>query len=106
MSARAVQVAVVLGVAGVGALLWQRVAVDEEGLADSVTEELGSLAMQTTWGEADLSGVWQSVALGAESAANLPALQTAVEELIEAGEYPPSLRAALRVTDSRTGDSE
>jgi len=65
MSGRAIQVAAVLAVAVAGALLWQRVAVDEEGIADSVYADLDSFAAQTTWGEPDLSGVWKSEALGA-----------------------------------------
>lgn len=67
MSPRAIQVVVVLAVAAVGALLWQRVAVDEARISDSVSADFGAYAAQTAWGEPDLSGIWRGVALGARS---------------------------------------
>jgi hypothetical protein len=55
MSGRAIQIAVVVAVAGVGALLWQRTAVDESEVSDDVSANLGSFAAQTTWGEPDIA---------------------------------------------------
>ncbi len=67
MSARAIQVVAVLAVAGAGALLWQRTAVDETPVSQGPAGTPELLVPQTTWGEPDLSGVWQSEALGAQS---------------------------------------
>ncbi len=67
MSARAVQVIVVVAVAGIGALLWQRIGVDDIEQSNEPAESSESFAAQTMWGEPDLSAVWQSAALGAQA---------------------------------------
>ena len=83
MNSRAAHIAVVLAVALAGTLLWQRVAVDEATSSDSSATDSGSFEALTTWGEPNLSGVWQSVALGARAGhdtfdlASLEALYTA-----------------------------
>jgi len=67
MNSRAVHVVILVGVAGVGALLWQRIAVDEASITDRSIGNSESFELQTTWGEPDISGVWQGEALGAAS---------------------------------------
>ena len=67
MTGRAIQIAVVLAVAGAGALLWERIAVDEADLAERPTERSASFTARTIWDEPDLSGVWQSTTRGAQS---------------------------------------
>jgi len=59
-------------------------------------------------GPAAVLATWAPVLLpGAFAAAGTGVLRTAtgLRALVEAGEYPPSLREALRVPDPRVGDN-
>ena len=67
MTRRATHALFVLGVATAGALIWRQVAVNDATVTDDLSGNSGSAAAQTMWGEPDLSGVWQSEALGASS---------------------------------------